>query len=336
MPTPDWNATPPDELLRRVKARGRHLRTRRQVSILAIVVAMIGLTGSAVAVASRAPSPTSLLAGEGEPDGSESGNPEEGAPATTTSTTAEGGTASGGADAEDPRSSTSTTSTTIAGRNPSTTTTTTSPATATAGDAGVAYPHPREGSYRYRVTRSDGSENETRTTFEVLSRRDTEVRLRRSGSGPVPDGIVENEIELSWQADRVLAVNDDSCDEAPMENARTAYRFPMSIGTTWSWDTTCSNDDMGKVRSRGSARVTGEATDTVGTRTVDVWVIEWAYTVSVTLHGVTQTSYGDFTEHFAADHGLSTWTEGSVRQTEARTTGDGPPVTTMLLDLDPV
>ena len=338
MPTPDWNATPPDELLRRVKARGNHLRTRRQVTVLAVVIAMLGVTASATALTSGSPSRT-VLAGEG--DGGSPGTEE--ADSTTTSTpAAEGGDqdeaggagADGEADTKQPES-TSTTSTTAAAGSSADTTTTAKPGTTTSTTTGVALsvPHPREGTYRYRATYEDGRESDMRVTYEVLLRSDTEVRLRKHQSGPAPEFPMTDDANLAWRPDRVLVLNGDTCDEAPMENAHTLYRFPLSTGSTWSWDSTCSSEDS-SVRRRGTAKVVGGTTQTIGGQTVDVRVISATGALDITIRGVTQTFYGDFEERFAPEHGLRTWTRSQTRQTKERTGTEGA-VVTELLHLDP-
>jgi hypothetical protein len=185
---------------------------------------------------------------------------------------------------------------------------------------------PSPGTYRYRAE-TDGTPRTERITYVVLSRGGSETRLRESSDGPAP---VAN--ELSWRADGVLVVNPESCDE---EGAKVRYVFPMSVGRTWSSDTTCSNEDMGEVRTRATMRILDHTEIGIAGQTVQAWVISVTGKTEVTLRGVTQTHHTDGTEWFSSARGLIVKWVGNTRQTESKAGAVRGSETRELLNLEP-
>lgn len=320
MPAPDLEPTAGDDLLRRVKARGAQLRFRRQSRLLSGCIALL-LVVALTAAGARGPGAnTSLIADD--PDAGATTTSAADSSASTTTPDDDGGHGS-------------TTTTAGGGASPSTTTTTiasnpgeaAAPST-TAPEPVVRGPYdpPRSGSYRYR-TQSDGTNGEYRLTYRELSRRRGETRLLESSDSA--GGIDQ---ELAWRPDGVFARSGDGCDE---HDERTRFEFPLAVGNTWSSDDTCSSEDTGEIRTRTRSRVDEATKVTVAGESVDVFVVSLTGTVEITVAGVKQTHYVEYTYWFSPAHGVNVKMVTHTRQTEAKTAASNKSTVSELLSLDP-
>lgn len=164
---------------------------------------------------------------------------------------------------------------------------------------------PRAGVYRYR-SKFDGQASFGTFTTRVNEEQTSEVRFapaaapagetrdrqssEESGSSGGFNFSGGEDEERVWRADGMFVVSSNFSGESKNEEGGRnvsgecqwqpplqELAFPLKVGATWSWDSTCqSESDNFKMRrhSQGNSKVTGMKTASVAGKEVRVFVIE--------------------------------------------------------------
>ncbi|MDQ1396608.1 MAG: hypothetical protein QOG64_1867 [Acidimicrobiaceae bacterium] len=208
-----------------------------------------------------------------------------------------------------------------------------------AAPAAVAKP-PRPGSYRYT---GQGNDTGDPGGFTVKVEADGEgggvthqvISIPQSG-GNFRNNAAWSNKQLSFERSELTQGGASySCQWQP---ATTEYAFPLSVGRTWSMDSTCSASAVGQafsIRRVERSEVKGIAAVAVGGTSVTTWVIERTSTVTITTVNGKDTNQSTTTEQFAPDRGL--FVHRHIDSTETGPDGKPQPASTdvSLQSLDP-
>jgi hypothetical protein len=199
-------------------------------------------------------------------------------------------------------------------------TTTTAKATSTVPSAQVPNPGaakpPAIGTYTYNVT-STGADNKpshSTSTIKVATDPNKGSAVGRQATQADPSGAEVTYHEL-WASNGVTmpSVHISSAQasfDCAWQPPILEFKFPMTTGTTWSFDSTCSSTVQGTkvtLHQTGTVKVTGKALDKIGTVSVPTWILDVNLTSVITSAFFNQTITTTGTRHFSPERGILTY-----------------------------